>query len=409
MRILILTDSYPPETRSSSHLMKEMADGLRERGHEVFIVTSLPAVHANEHVLPNVSREDGISVIRVRVLPHHNVGFILKGVSQLLLPFLFFHQAKKHIKGKLDIVWVHSPPLPLTITAQLVKKSYGAKYFLNLHDFFPQNAIDLGILRNGPLIRFFQNMERRAYANSDVIVTPSEAHKRFMHEKRGVPLEKIHVVPHWIDVRPFEKAERTGRFRTLYGLEGKFIFVFGGVLGPSQGLDLFIRIAEKMREHKDITFLFVGEGSEKKRLMDIVRDRGLDNVIFKPFVSKEEYPLLLKDADVGILSLTNANTTPAVPAKLVGYMAASLPVLAFLHEGSEGIGIVRDSHCGCAAVSNDEAQMLACTEKMYKERESFGVYGTNGFRYVLRYFAKDVCLNKIQELFSMAILWQKKS
>jgi len=405
MRILVITDAYPPETRSSSHLMKEMAEGLKERGHEVFVVTSHPVdsgTMPGAHSLADVSLEEGITVIRVKVLPHHNVNFLLKGISQLTLPYLFFRRVKKHIAGNLDVVWVHSPPLPLTITAQLVKKSYGAKYFLNLHDFFPQNAVDLGILRNRTLIRFFQRMEKCAYTNSDFIVTPSEAHKRFMYEERGVPLQKIHVVPHWINIKPFEKAKRIGRFRALYGLQDKFIFIFGGVLGPSQGLEVFIRIAERFKERRDAVFLFVGEGSEKKKLMGLVADRGLKNVVFKPFVSKEEYPWLLKDADVGILSLTNANTTPAVPAKLIGYMAAGLPILAFLHERSDGIAIVREARCGLATVSDDTAKMFEFTDRMYKEREKLGVYGKNSFRYVLDHFTRDTCLNKLEEVFSMA-------
>lgn len=400
MRILIVTDSYPPEIRSSSRLMKEMADGLKERGHEVFVVTSMPKNKTfNQSFAKNIVIEDGIKVIRARVLPHHNVNFILKGISQISLPYIFFNHVKRNITGKLDIVWVHSPPLPLTITAKLVKKFYGAKYFLNLHDFFPQNAVDLGILKNKILIRFFEKMEKNAYKDSDVIVTPSESHKNFMHERYGVPLSKINVVSHWIDIKSFEKTKRTGRFRKLYNLEGKFIFMFGGVFGPSQGLDMFIRIADKLKEYKDIIFLLVGEGSEKAKLIKLVKTLGLKNIIFKPVVSKEDYAELLKDANVGILSLTSANTTPAVPAKLMGYMAAGLPVLAFLHKESDGIKIVEDANCGLATVSDNEEKMLELAEKMYLEKEKLSTYGENGFKYILSHFTKDVCLNKIEKLF----------
>ena len=322
MRILIITDSFPPEVRSSSHLMKEMADGLKEKGHEVFVVTSYPQHHViGDYKISGVlSIEDEINVIRAKVMPHHNVNFILKGLSQISLPFLFFRAVKRHILGRLDIVFVHSPPLPLAIAANLVKKHYGARFFLNVQDFFPQNAVDLGILKNKLLIRFFQKMERSAYKNCDSIVTPSEGHKRFLMEKRGVPSEKINVVPHWIDVKEFETAKKTGRFRKLYGVENKFIFLFGGVFGPSQGLDIFIRIAAKFQNYKDIIFLFVGDGSEREKLVNLTKFLGLNNVIFKPLVSKADYPELVKDADVAILSLTSANTTPAVPAKLIGYI-----------------------------------------------------------------------------------------
>ena len=392
MKILIISDSYPPEVRSSAHLMKDLAEGLSERNHEVFVVTSLPS---RVEVKPGIAKENGVNVIRVPVISHHNVNFIQKGISQMMLPYVFFRQVKKHIKDGLDAVWVHSPPLPLAKTAELVKKKYGAKYFLNLHDFFPQNAVDLGILKNPFLIKMFERMERRAYESADSIVTPSESHKNYMIEKRDVPAEKIRVVSHWIDIEPFDEAEKTGKFRKQYGLDGKFIFVFGGVIGPSQGLDMFIRIAEKLKKHEDIAFLFVGEGSEKKRLMGLARSLKTNNVFFKPFVPEKDYPRLLKDADVGILSLTSENTTPAVPAKLMGYMAAGMPVLAFLHKESDGLRMVEDAKCGLTTISDDEDKMTSVAEKIYLEKDKLSEYGKNGREYVLKNFTKDVCLEKV--------------
>lgn len=401
MRILIITDAYPPEVRSSSHLMKEMADGLHERGHHVYVATSLPTHNLAGAVIPAaVSVEDWITVLRTKVLRHHNVNFIQKGVSQLLLPYLFFRSIKKNIREKIDVVFVHSPPLPLAIVAHLVKKRYGAKFCLNVQDFFPQNAVDLGVLKNKFLIRFFERMERSAYRNCDFIVTPSEGHKKFLIEKRGVPAGKINVVSHWIDPKPFLAAKRTGRFRTLYGLEKKFIFLFGGVFGPSQGLQMFIEIASRLKKYHDLVFLFVGDGSEKNNLVALADSYRLHNVLFKPLVSKEEYPELVKDADVGILSLTSDNTTPAVPAKLMGYMMAGIPVLAFLHPVSDGIAIVKEANCGFAAVSDDIENMTRLTERIYLEKEKLTHYGVNAQRYALAHFTKEVCVRKLEDIFA---------
>lgn len=400
MRILIITDAYPPEVRSSSHLMKEMADGLRERGHSVYVATSFPTHNLAGSKIPGaVSEEDGITVIRTRVLQHHNVSFIQKGISQLLLPHLFFRGIRKHIRGKIDVVFVHSPPLPLATAARLVQKRYGAKYCLNVQDFFPQNAIDLGVLKNKFLIRFFERMERRAYRDCDFIVTPSEGHKKFLVDKRNVSADKISVVPHWIDPEPFLSAKRTGAFRKRYGLEGKFIFLFGGVFGPSQGLQMFIEIAKRLKKYHDMVFLFVGDGSEKDNLVTLADSYGLKNVAFKPLVSKEEYPELVKDADVGILSLTSDNTTPAVPAKLMGYMMAGVPVLAFLHPISDGIAIVKEAECGLAAVSDDMEHMTKLTERMYLEKEKLAHYGASSQRYALAHFTKEVCVRKLEGIF----------
>lgn len=397
--ILIITDSYPPEIRSAAQLMKDLADGLHKKGHSVWVATSYPKynlVDFEKVVWPEIADENGVKVLRIKTLPHHKVNFIIRGIAQLLLPYIFFRKIKKNIKEKIDTVIVHSPPLPLTITACKVKKFYNAKYILNLHDIFPQNAVDLKILRHQFLIKFFEWMERKAYQNADLIVVPSNEHKNFLVNKRNVPLEKIEVIYHWIDSQPFLKAKKTGRFRKLYGLENKFIFLFGGVLGPSQGLDLFIRIADKIRNNQDIVFLFVGDGSEKERLMKMAEDLNLKNVVFKPFVSLEEYPELVKDCDVGMISLTAQNTTPAVPAKILGYMAAAIPVIAFLHKESEGLLIVKEAKCGYGMVSSDEEEALEIILKMYNEKEKLKEYGENGLRYLLKNMEKKVCVEKFE-------------
>lgn len=402
--ILIITDSYPPEIRSAALLMKDLADELLDKSHNVWVATSEPKYNLAGNkaaVWPEIADENRVKVLRIKTLPHHKVNFIIRGIAQLLMPYIFFRKIKKNIKEKIDTVIIHSPPLPLTLVAYKVKKFYGAKYVLNLHDIFPQNAIDLGVLKkwkHWPVIWLFEQMEKSAYKNSDLIVVPSNEHKKFVEKKRNVSKEKTQVVYHWIDSELFLKAQKTGRFRKLYGLENKFVFLFGGVLGPSQGLDLFIRIADKIRDNKDIVFLFVGDGSAKENLMKMAEELKLENVAFKPFVSLEEYPELVKDCDVGIISLTSQNTTPAVPAKILGYMAAAVPVVAFLHKESDGLLIVKEAQCGYGAVSDNEEKATEIILKMYNEKEKMKEYGENGLKYLLANMEKKICVDKFEKL-----------
>lgn len=400
--ILIITDSYPPEIRSAAELMKDLADGLRDKGHNVFVATSYPKYNLADSesiIWPKISNENGVKVLRIKTLPHHKANFIIRGIAQLTMPYIFFRAIRKNINDKLDVVILHSPPLPLTIAAHKIKKFYKAKYILNLHDFFPQNAVDLGILTNKPLIKFFEGMERNAYENADTIAVPSEEHKKFLKEQRGISDEKIFVIPHWIDAKPFKNAERSGKFRKLYGLDNKFIFLFAGVLGPSQGLDLIVRLARELKDNKDICFLFVGDGSDKNRIMELAKNYKLDNVIFRPFVSKEDYPELAKDSDVGLISLSAKNTTPAVPAKLLGYMAAAIPVIAFVHKESDIHRIIKEAECGFSAISDEDKKALDIVLKIYQEKNKLRQYGDNGFRYLLANFTKEICVGKFENLF----------
>jgi len=402
--ILIISDSYPPEIRSAAQLMKDLADGLHCRGYNIWVATSYPKynlVNSENIILPKTIDENGVKVLRIHTLPHHKVNFIIRGMAQLLMPYIFLREIKKNIKEKIDIVIVHSPPLPLAITAYKIKKFYNAKYILNLHDIFPQNAIDLGVLKNRFLINFFERMEKNAYQNADLIIVPSNSHKKFIEEKRNVLKQKVHVIYHWIDTVPFLqlRKRKTGKFRKLYHLEKKFVFLFGGILGPSQGLDLLIKIANSVKKNKDIVFLLVGDGSEKDGLEKMTKELKLKNVIFKPFVSFKEYPGLVKDCDIGIVCLTDKNTTPAVPAKILGYMMAAIPVLAFLHKESDGLKIVQEAKCGYVVKGSDLDKAVEVIEKIHNEKDMLEELGNNGFKYALNNFAIDICLDKLEKLF----------
>lgn len=121
---------------------------------------------------------------------------------------------------------------------------------------------------------------------------------------------------------------------------------------------------------------------------------------FKPFVSKEEYPLLVKDADVGIISLTDKNKTPAVPAKLIGYMAGGIAVVGFLHAESDASLIIAESNCGLTAPFGDLDKGVEAVKSLYLRRAEAGELGENAFNYTLKHFSKNVCLEKWENVLS---------
>lgn len=403
MNVVLITDSYPPEIRSASHLMQELAEGLRDRGHKVTVVTSYPQYNLPEELKSRVfnafSVEDGIDIIRVKTLPHHKVNLIIRGISQLTMPYIFSSKMAKYLKDKIDGVIVYSPPLTLATVGKVVKNKYGSRFILNIQDIFPQNAIDLGILKNWFMIKFFERMESKAYERADKITVHSEGNRNFLVNLKHVPENRIHVLHNWIDLTPYLSVHKNGKFRKQYGLDNRFIFLFAGIIGPSQGLDIVIKAANEIKEITDICFLLVGDGMEKERLMKMAKQYSLKNIIFQPFVSKEEYPELVKDVDVGMVCLSSMNKTPIVPSKILGYMAASIPIVAFLNRESDGHRIIKDAQCGHSEVSDEPMKAAEIILKIYKERDKIKQYGENGFKYVSTNFGKKVCIDKLEKLF----------
>jgi glycosyltransferase involved in cell wall biosynthesis len=181
-------------------------------------------------------------------------------------------------------------------------------------------------------------------------------------------------------------------------LKKAFIIFFGGVLGPSQGLDLIMGAAKEIRNQKQIVFLIAGDGTEKERLMKSVRQDDLENVIFLPFISKEEYRELLKEVNVGLVCLSAMNKTPVVPGKILGYMAAGIPVLAFLNQESDGHQVIQEARCGYSTVSDDVHKAAQMIIKMYEDRNRLKELGLNGYQYAIQHFSKKVCVDKLESL-----------
>jgi glycosyltransferase involved in cell wall biosynthesis len=207
------------------------------------------------------------------------------------------------------------------------------------------------------------------------------------------------VVHNWIDALPYAQTVPTGEWRRRYGLNGKFVLLFAGVMGPSQGLDFVIEVADRVKANADIFFLFAGDGAEKPRLQEMAGRLGLGNVLFGPFVSKQEYPELLKDVDVGLVSLSGKNKTPVVPGKILGYMAAGIPVLAFLQRQSDAHGLISDAECGYSAVYGDFEKATNLIARMYEHRSESKRLGANGAKYVSEVFSLEKAVEKIEALF----------
>ena len=120
--------------------------------------------------------------------------------------------------------------------------------------------------------------------------------------------------------------------------------------------------------------------------------------IEKEFVSKEEYPELVKDADVGLVCLSNKNKTPVVPGKILSYMAARIPVLAFLNRESDGHQIIHEARCGYSDVSDNAQRASQLILKMYKGKSSLKELGLNGYQYAVKNYSKKVCVDKLESL-----------
>ncbi|MCH9644424.1 MAG: glycosyltransferase family 4 protein [Gammaproteobacteria bacterium] len=397
MNILLVTNAYPPEIRSASQLMFELATELHRQGHQVTVVTSWPRYNLDEKqksvVYQEWLNEAGIDVLRIKVLKHHNVNFVMRGIAEWVMPFLYLFKIKKYCKKPFDKVIVYSPPINLGFVGAWLK-STGAEFILNVQDLFPQNAIDLGVLTNRWLIKVYRWLESYLYRHADQVTFHSKGNQEMSIARYDVLRDKSKVVHNWIDVKRFQKPV-VKDYRELFGLQDKFVFVFAGVMGPSQNLLAVVQAFEQLQDLEDVVFLMVGDGADKQTLVDYVNSRGLKNILFKPFIAADDYVDLLKACDAGIVSLSPKNKTPVVPGKILGYMAAGLPVVAFLNKESDGHEIIREAQCGVSVVSDDVEGMILSLRECVVNNSLSSERGLSGTDYVKQHFEQKYCVNEL--------------
>lgn len=402
MHVVLLSVAYPPEVRSASLLTYDFAAELAERGHHVSVVTVAPRYNLAEgdrtRRYPRVSVEGGVRVVRTSTPPIHRVKPWIRGIGEMVVPATFAAAALRSVP-RADVVEVYSPPLTLGLAGMALATAWRCPFVLNVQDLFPQNAVDLGLIRLGLVLKGLQALERTIYRRADAITVHSSGNRDFLVAHRGQPPNKVRIIPNWVAPEDFI-ACRTGEFRDRYGLNGDFVAVFAGVLGPAQGLDVLVDAAHELADIPDLKLLLVGDGTEKGRLVERCFRRNQRNVVFRDFVGKKEYPGLLADCDVGLVSITSDYRTPVVPGKLLGYMAAGLPVIAALNRESDGHTVVAEAGAGYSVSSADVAAVAAALRALHGSRSAAREMGRRGREYVATNFGRARCVAMYDDLFT---------
>jgi len=406
LRILLLTAYFPPDTGSAAHLFYELGRALVERGHEVTVLTSMPGYHAlgplERYKGKKRLKEDmeGMEVVRVATpqLPRHLM------VGRALWQFggaWFFFLAGLGLP-KADVAIVYSPPLPLGLTAWGLKKLRGIPFILNIQDLFPQSIIDLGLLRNRWLIRFFEAMERFVYQQANVITVHSEGNRQHITRKLGMEkAEKVRVIPNWVDTYFIQPGERMNWFREEHGLGNTFIASFAGVLGYSQDLDVISEAARILKDdhpQSNILFLIVGDGVERPRLEAKARQMGLVNVRLLPMQPREKYPAVLHASDIGLVTLHAEVRTPVVPSKILSIMAAGRPVVAAMNLDGDGPRLIAEARCGLCVPPEDPRALAEAVLKLHYDASLRQELGHNGRRYAEEHLSLEACGGRYEEL-----------
>lgn len=385
MKILYLTISYP--TEQNRNLYTDLVAELKNSGHDVTVVMAEESNKINETKL---SFENTIEVLRVKVGNQFGVGLIEKGVTTLKIKPLLKKAINKYLSNrKYDLILYSTPPVTLADLVVYCKNKYNAKSYLMLKDIFPQNGVDLKLFSKKSIVyKYFRSKEKKLYHYSDRIGCMSNANIEFVNEQETYEFSnKLELFPN--TMRIDGRLENDGdSIRNKFGLPlNQRIFIFGGNLGKPQAIDFLLESIHMLSGYTKAYFLIIGDGAEKKKILDYIKKENPANLKFISKVSREEYDKIMRACDVGLISLSSQFTIPNYPSRIMAYMHESLPILAATDTVTDIKSLIIDeAKCGCWCDSTNSEEFDTQVKLLAEDEELRVKLGENGRDYLKKQF-----------------------
>ena len=358
---------------------------FKTEGHNVFVV--YPAERRFEE--STLLREkDNVIILSVKTLNIQKTNFIEKGIATITLEWKFLKEIKRHFNHvKFDLVVYSTPPITFAKIIKYIKQKDSATSYLLLKDIFPQNAVDLSILKKKGLIyRYFRRKEVELYKVSDFIgcMSPANVNYLIQHNPQ-IDSKKVEVNPNSIEPRCIKLSpEEKKLIRSKYNItDDTTTFIYGGNLGKPQGVPFLIEVLKANRDQKGVFFVVVGDGTEFIHLSRSLKSLDVTNVLLMKSLPKNEYDSLVASCDVGLIFLHAAFTIPNFPSRLLSYMEVELPVLAATDSNTDIGTIMQDNNFGLWVKSGDIQGFNNNLAFYLNHKDKLTAMGKNGYNFMI--------------------------
>ena len=362
LSIALLTQYYPPEIGAPQARMLETARAFARRGHRVTVLTGFPN-HPTGVVPPRWrgrlcgdERTPGIRVRRSWLLATRNRGTVRRTLAHATCAASGLVRGLSGAGGA-DVYVATSPPLFTGLAGLALARLHRRPFVLDVRDLWPDAFVDLGLAHEGRVVGAFRRLERTLYRGAARVVPVTASFARRI-EATGIDPSKIEVVRNGVDLArfPTEPSPETVRdAKRAFGVEGRFVVMYLGAHGLAHGLDRLLPAAA--RAGATTTFLFVGEGAEKERLVAQARGIAGADLRFLPGIPRERVPQAYAAADVCLVSLRGTPLLETfLPSKAFEAFGAWRPVVAAVAgEAKE----VLQAGPGALVVAPGDAEALA--------------------------------------------------
>jgi|ERR1035437_216627 glycosyltransferase involved in cell wall biosynthesis len=370
MRILFLSDNFPPEVNAPARRTYEHCREWAKEGHKITVITCAPNFPDGKVFLGYKNRRstkliDDICVIRVKTFITANEGFYKRTLDYISFGVASFFAG---LTIKTDIIIGTSPQFFTAISARWLAFFKKKPWVMEVRDLWPESIRSVGAMKDSPILKFFTWLELRLYKSAVQIITVTDSFK-IRISQRGIDPDKIKVIKNGANLKLFSPRQKNERLLDELGLDGKFIFGFIGTIGMAHKLDFIIKSGQKI-DDPSIHFLFIGAGAEKKNLESLIKEDQVKNVTLLGLIAKEKVPDYLSIIDVALINLKRSETFKTViPSKIFESAAMEKPIL--LGVDGESRQIIETYSAGIFFEPENESDFL---EKLYLLKNDKALY-----------------------------------
>jgi glycosyltransferase involved in cell wall biosynthesis len=404
MRILYLSQYFPPEMGAPAARVHELSREWAALGHDVTVLTGFP--HHPTGVIPEAYRGqwlrrevvDGVRVLRAPIYAAANKGVLRRSLSygsyalsaSLLGPLL---------AERPDVLIATSPQFLTGLAGLWLSTALRVPFVFEVRDLWPRSIVEVGALAAGsPAVRALEALERLLYRRADHIVVVSPAFAPEI-EKHGIPRDRISVVTNGVDLGLFSPRDKAQARRALRLPEG-FVASYVGTHGMAHGLGTLLEAAARLKGRA--RFLLVGEGAEKAALKDRAHAMGLDDVIFWDQRPRDEVAQVLAASDVCLVLLKGAPLFKTViPSKLFEILGAGRPILT--NVDGEARRLAEASGAGRFCPPDDAEALAAALDALARDPAELDRMGQRGRAWVAERYSRPALARQYLDVLQKVI------
>jgi glycosyltransferase involved in cell wall biosynthesis len=440
VKILYVSQYFPPEMGAPAARAAELARHWAEAGHEVSVLTGFPNHPTGavpEEWRPRLRRltyheqiyqerrqtsdlrpqpSDPTSEVRG---PRSDAGRVDVFRTWLWpLPNRKSHERMRNyasfcvsaaLRGltlpRPDVIIATSPQLLVGLAGWWLsfarRDACQIPFVFEVRDLWPESLAAVGVGDEESLLhRALGAVAGFLYERADRVVVVTPAFREHLIERWRVLGEKIAVVENGVETDLFAPLLQVANdeLRRQLGAEGKFLVCYAGTMGMAHGLETLLDAASQLqRQNPEVRFLLIGEGAEKERIKALAQSRGLANVRFLDQQPREKMPAFISASDACLVLLKKTEVFKTViPTKMLEFMSSSRPVILAV-EG-QARQIIEEAGAGLVVEPENAVSLAEAISQLAADRKLGRTLGQKGREYIVRHLSRAQTAGKYIEV-----------